>query len=1091
MSLKIQYFSRSLLVLYFFFICSAMNAQDNADEGSTTKKEEVRADSLMNVGKFDGAAKLYMTLAKRMRSEGNQERAADYLNKTAEALYEDDNFQEAFLNAQKALTIFNAIGKGNSPGIATSYSLLADCLSGGKSDFETALSYHQKALKIRKEQLGDDDPAVANSYNNIGIIHSRLGEYKTAEGYYKKTIEIQTNSLGENHPKNASTYGNLGLNYNNMGDFEKAINAQNKSLEIAKAAYGENNPTVAYTYMNLGITYENLLEINTALQLYEKALGIMLNTIGRNHPAIAVLYANLSSLHHKKGELTKAQSYAERSLKILKGTLGEQHPKTGETLRNMGAILADMKESERAIEATQKAMKIALDVFGENHPATGSLHADLGNYYRTAGDLTKATYHNEKAMTTYSNVYGPKHPIMSAIYNALALDAKARNENNIAADYLNRALELDRQLYPEGHSTIARSYYDLGAHYLDHEAYEEATKHFESAKAELDKNKIVSKNTINESSFSRSNLYLKVYHRLAKTKLAIAVKSKNSDHIDRSLDYFENADSIIDAMRQFYGNYEDKISFSGEVQGTLHDAIEATMHAANDRQNNSLLDKAFYYAEKGKSNILNELLNESDARYFKDLPEELVAEEYELKTRRAFYNSKIAKAKEITSSNDIADYRDQLFDIDRKYDSLTSLIRLRHPDYFQLVYDNSVLSVENIQKELETGMALVEYVQADNQTYVFVLTRSNLSVKKLATTDILEDIGAFNQSITEKENVIYKNLGYKLYETLIKPIEKEIPNEELIIIPDGPLWNLNFELLLTSKVATNNPKELPYLLKKYTISYANSANVLFRENLEKVTTKNACLAFSFSDSTSLFSGKELALETLRNIGEDLPGSRNEIKAIAEIIDGRYFFGTEANERNFKSNADKYAIIHLALHGEIDNENPNNSKLYFTNAKDSIEDNFLYSHELFALKIPAALTVLSACNTGVGSIASGEGIMSLGNAFQYAGARSLVISNWEVSDKTTPEIMRWFYTYLKEGKKKSKALQMAKLKYLETASAQRAYPFYWGGFTLIGDPSSISLNDSQKLLFLLLGAVILLLALYFLLKGRKKKQYTEA
>ena len=183
-----------------------------------------------------------------------------------------------------------------------------------------------------------------------------------------------------------------------------------------------------------------------------------------------------------------------------------------------------------------------------------------------------------------------------------------------------------------------------------------------------------------------------------------------------------------------------------------------------------------------------------------------------------------------------------------------------------------------------------------------------------------------------------------------------------------------------------------------------------------------------------------------NFKYDLPGSRKEIRAIANIIDGNYFYGSQAIEANFKKNASEYNILHLALHGEVDNESPENSKLFFTKSKDTIEDDLLYSHELFALNILAELTVLSTCNTGDGKIAKGEGIMSLGTAFQYAGTKSLLLSSWEISDQTTPDLMKYFYTNLKKGMNKAKALQQAKLQYLHTAEITGTYPFYWGVFS---------------------------------------------
>ena len=173
-----------------------------------------------------------------------------------------------------------------------------------------------------------------------------------------------------------------------------------------------------------------------------------------------------------------------------------------------------------------------------------------------------------------------------------------------------------------------------------------------------------------------------------------------------------------------------------------------------------------------------------------------------------------------------------------------------------------------------------------------------------------------------------------------------------------------------------------------------------------------------------------------------------------------------------------------MHGEIDNERPENSKLLFTKAKDTIEDNYLYGHELFAMNIPAELTVLSACNTCTGKIAKGEGVMSLGNAFQYAGTKSLVLSRWEISDNTTPILMKYFYTHLKAGMNKSRALQQAKLEYLKTADINRLDPFYWAGFYLIGDTAPIPFKNDNMLYWWLglFGVMIALgLVVYFVFK----------
>ncbi len=289
-----------------------------------------------------------------------------------------------------------------------------------------------------------------------------------------------------------------------------------------------------------------------------------------------------------------------------------------------------------------------------------------------------------------------------------------------------------------------------------------------------------------------------------------------------------------------------------------------------------------------------------------------------------------------------------------------------------------------------------------------------------------------------------------------------------------------------SREVSNNPKHFPYLLRKHVISYANSANLLFTDTYSHHTPNKLkeCLAFSFSGNKHQ-EAYAVQLAELRNRTDDLPGTRKEIRAIADIIDGKYFYGTQANEANFKENVSQYSILHLALHGEVNNEHPENSKLYFTKSNDSLEDDQLYGHELFALTIPAELTVLSACNTGTGKIAKGEGIMSLGNAFQYAGTKSLLLSNWEISDQTTPELMKYFYANLKTGMNKAKALQQAKLKYLNTAHINYMHPFYWSGFYLVGnsDPITLSTNNTLYWIFGILTCCVILVLGVFLYRKR--------
>jgi CHAT domain-containing protein len=330
-----------------------------------------------------------------------------------------------------------------------------------------------------------------------------------------------------------------------------------------------------------------------------------------------------------------------------------------------------------------------------------------------------------------------------------------------------------------------------------------------------------------------------------------------------------------------------------------------------------------------------------------------------------------------------------------------------------------------------------------------------------------------------------------LYEMLIpKNLNKNIGN--LIIVPDGVLATIPFETLLTSKVAdTTQFQNLPYLVKKYSISYCSSAT-LFKETFAKkkggpseVRPLNEWIAYApvFDDENS--QGTSLAsralIRELHKLNKDstltrglmmgtgesvppLPGSENEVKSIFNEFDKQNFKTTvelkgNASEKNIKSGElQNYKYIHLATHGFVNSEKPELSGLLLAQVADSTNeqnDGILYSGEIFNLKLNADLVVLSACETGLGQIKKGEGIIGLTRALLYAGAKNLMVSLWPVSDESTSDLMIDFYKNLLSEKSArlsnsvrfAPLLQQAKLKMISEEKFAR--PYFWSPFILIG------------------------------------------
>lgn len=454
---------------------------------------------------------------------------------------------------------------------------------------------------------------------------------------------------------------------------------------------------------------------------------------------------------------------------------------------------------------------------------------------------------------------------------------------------------------------------------------------------------------------------------------------------------------------------------------------------------------------EGKSVILNNRLVNK-----KNEDDKLISKIKHLRTKINFFKSKLVDVSNDSSKNEA--YRSKLIDYDLRYDSLVRL--LSHVDYTKK-RSNSLIYAS------DSNAYTVEYFFSKNDVYYFLRQGKTLvDFNKISLSNHI-------LSILNKRNPTLEELKF-LSKVFYYPLKDYTETSFLKIIPDGPLWNLNFELLLTDDPKLYSKNKIPYLIKKYSISYAYSSYTLPDAAIGSEPNKKVLLAFSYGKSGSIY-GKQLSLKTLRSSKDELPGSKAEVRSIANLIDGNYYYGDQASEKQFKDHASDYQILHLAVHGEANVLEPEKSKLYFYAEGDTIEDGKLHAFELYSMDIGADLAVLSACNTGSGEVAQGEGIISLGRAFSYAGVNSLLLTRWEVSDTYTPEIMEVFYREIKNGKRKSEALRTAKLEFLEKADNISSDTFYWSSFYILGDDSPIHLNESQLWKYFLVASILMAMA----------------
>jgi len=258
----------------------------------------------------------------------------------------------------------------------------------------------------------------------------------------------------------------------------------------------------------------------------------------------------------------------------------------------------------------------------------------------------------------------------------------------------------------------------------------------------------------------------------------------------------------------------------------------------------------------------------------------------------------------------------------------------------------------------------------------------------------------------------------------------------LVILPDGKLNYLPFELLQTAPTTERKAyASIPFLLKKYAISYAQAVPAIF----PSIRRQQQDTYLGFAPSYDVQGGRSFT---------NLTFNAGEIQQAADFWDGTAFLQAKASKSQFEAQAPTAGILHLAMHAMLNDSSPQYSYLQFTDAP-------LYTYELYSQPLAAQLAVLSACNTGIGKLIEGEGVISLARAFQYAGCPSVAMSLWPVDDQTTAHLMLDFFQQLQAGLPKDEALRAAKLAYLDQAEPALAHPFYWAGINLIGDRSPMA------------------------------------
>lgn len=1018
-----------ILLSFITFHFSNVAAQNTGDEYFSL------AADYKGKSQYDSALYFFEQAANQFAKSKNTVRELDALNQQGYILSILGSPDTAMLILDTALSRGLKIKKGENAQVAMSYHTkgVANYMMG---NYKEALDYTLKGYEIRKRIYKNSHEEIALSLNNMGILYEYVDELDKAKEIYEEALAMNVELHGNKHVEVANSINNLGVNAYYRGNYEESIELYDSALHMFISLLGEKHKDVASQYINIGTIYVETGEFQKALDNTLKAKYIYEELYGKNDITYLNVALNLSNIYKQLRDLQTALNYGLEGYKLAEYFYGEQHPELAKLAQNIGVIYDDLDKMDEAISWQQKSLTINKNVVGEQNLSVAYNYNNIGTAYQKLKKYDEAESNLLKSIEIKEKLLGEKHVSLASSYYNLGVIYQAKNQQLKALKYSHKAL---------------------------------MTNHF----------------SFNDTSFysipplqDYSNTYTFIQSLIMKAQAMCLLYFEDNDKrwIESAKKHIEASKSLIQQMQKSLSK-EDKIYLADELYAMAQTGIYLANLEYHIDKNKLHLERAFEFVERSKAAILNSTIEESNAKKFAGISDELLNEEQQLNSDISYYNQEIALALNSgATESDIGPVRNQLFELKSSYSQLISKIEEEYPKYYELKYDVKTASLKDVQEQYlkkKPTTAIVEYLQIDSVFFAFVITENDFEFFEFSSPEADRNVRGLRNAIIFRIDDKISEISYELYNFLFRPIDAYLESkrniEELVIISDGILGYLPFELMTTEIPKKSKFKKVQFLIDKYAIKYAISSTIMLKQfNAVSNAAEKDYIAFApvFSDgsetnflvnTTERFYNPNF--QNTRGILRDgkisaIPATKDEVEEIDRMyknknLFAKYFLFKDAREENVKSSEiGTYKYVHMATHGFVNDKEPELSGLVLSQNVDGEEDGILFMGEIYNLDWNAELVALSACETGLGKVVRGEGILGLTRAFMYAGAKNVLVSLWKVSDASTSELMIEFYNHLLQGESKSESLRKAKQKLI--SNEKYSNPYYWAPFILIGN-----------------------------------------
>jgi len=968
-------------------------------------------------------------------------------------------------------------------------------LAQGASD--SAKNYLERSIKLRIAQYGEQDTLLHYAFNKLGNLYLAKANYDLAFDCHKTALEL---SLKKQNPVNfltASSYQNLGIAAHLKGDFNLAEDCYIKSLRLKEILLGHNEPALAKIYINLGKFSIDVSKYDQALEYYDKAEQLLISLKDRDDLLYAHVYLNKGNIYTTKGDYEKAISYLSKARSMREKVLGPNSVDVLSAIMDLGLAFEKKGEINRAIDFYTQSAKI------KDNPFIIKAFRNLGNIYKTLNIPDSADKYYNLSIDFAKKFFSGNSYDLALCYQYYGeFLAKSKNDDK-SQWYYAKASDIFIQLFGKKNKDLSRIFLLQSEYFMANSDYNQALIKIQGALNALLPGFEGSDPGINPGI---DDIVLDLYlpntlSIKAKILYMQYLQDKNIKDLHSSLATINLTLSVIEEIRKTYNEEESQLLLNKDARTVIDLGVMVTYSLYQANKDKDYLGESFQFIEKGRAIILLSALRGLDAQSGTNIPKNVVNFENQLSKELATYNGFLyqERQKKIPDPGKLQLWSDKVFSLRLSQDSLITSYKKSYPEYFRLKYDFTTIPADSAVINLPADQAILEYYLTDSLLFGFVISDGLLSAKILGSrNDLIVKLDSLRQFFIRND---YFNAGQEefeaitttsaeLYEILILPFEKAISGKRLIIIPDGELGYLSFDLLLKEEINNKSQdyNDLAWLIKSNPINYSSSSTIFFEQSdqlVRKVTGKLIAFAPSYDYNSN--TRNAASIDTVMLKLSPIKGTKEEINAISGLFQTKKLFDQKATESYFKEHAGEYSILHLAMHTIIDNQNPLYSKLVFTSPQPgSSEDGYLNTYELFGLHLPGQLAVLSACNTGSGKLERGEGIISLARGFFYAGIPSVVMTLWEIEDHSSADLMAMFYKNLKLGLPNDIALQRAKIAYLEGSGKLKAHPYFWAGYVSIGKTEPVRYITAWKPYYfvLIIGGILFITIILYLFINRR-------